>query len=121
MFSSLLMLLAEGEGDKGQGGSWFMIVLMLPMVLVFYLLVIRPQRRQEQQRQTLVGNLKKNDKVLLTSGIMGTVVSVSEKEDEVVVRVDESCKLRMIKSSIARNLTQEEALKKPAEQQKAAT
>jgi len=121
MFSSLLMLLAADDGDKGQGGSWFMIVLMLPMVLVFYLLVIRPQRRQEQQRQTLVSNLKKNDKVLLTSGIMGTVVSVSEKEDEVVVRVDESCKLRMIKSSISRNLTQEEALKKPAEQQKAAT
>ena len=119
---SYLALLAEGENgnsDKGSPG-WFMLVLMLPMVLVFYLLVIRPQRRQEQQRQTLVSNLKKNDKVLLTSGIMGTVVSVSDKEDEVVVRVDESCKLRIIKSSISRNLTQEEALKKPAEQ-KAAT
>jgi preprotein translocase subunit YajC len=116
-----MTLLAEGDSDKGGGGAWFMIVLMLPMVAVFYLLVIRPQRRQEQQRQALVSNLKKNDKVLLTSGIMGTVVSVSEKEDEVVVRVDESCKLRMIKSSILRNLTQEETAKKPAEPQKAAT
>jgi preprotein translocase subunit YajC len=123
MFSSLLMLLADGEGGGGggQGSSFFMIALMIPMVLVFYLLVIRPQRRQEQQRQALVNSLKKNEKVLLTSGIMGTVVSVNEKEDEVVVRVDESCKLRVIKSSISRNLTQEEAAKKPAEPQKAAT
>jgi preprotein translocase subunit YajC len=123
MFSSLLMLLADGEGGGGggQGSGLFMIALMIPMVLVFYLLVIRPQRRQEQQRQALVNSLKKNEKVLLTSGIMGTVVSVNEKEDEVVVRVDESCKLRVIKSSIARNLTQEEAAKKPAEPQKAAT
>jgi preprotein translocase subunit YajC len=86
------------------------------MALVFYLLVMRPARKQEAQRQALVSNLKKNDKVLTTAGIIGTVVSISEKEDEVTVRVDDNCRLKMIKSSISRNLTQEEAAKKPEEQ-----
>jgi preprotein translocase subunit YajC len=109
-------LLADGEQG---GGSWFMMVMLLPMVAVFYLFVIRPARKQEAQRQTLVNSLKKNDKVLTNAGIIGTVVTISEKEDEVIIRVDDNCKLRMIKSSINRNLTQEEAAKKPAEPQKA--
>jgi preprotein translocase subunit YajC len=111
------LLLADGEQSGGQG--WFMIMMLLPMVAVFYLFVIRPARKQEAQRQALVNGLKKNDKVLTNAGILGTVVSISEKEDEVIVRVDDNCKLRMIKSSINRNLTQEEAAKKPAEPQKA--
>jgi preprotein translocase subunit YajC len=112
------MLLAEGEQQTGPPG-WSTILLLLPMVAVFYLFVIRPARKQESQRQALVNSLKKNDKVLTNAGIIGTVVTISEKEDEVIVRVDDNCKLRMIKSSINRNLTQEEAAKKPAEPQKA--
>jgi preprotein translocase subunit YajC len=110
------ILLAEGEGGPP---IWATMAMLLPMVAVFYLFVIRPARKQEAQRQTLVNSLKKNDKVLTNAGIIGTVVSISEKEDEVIVRVDDNCKLRMIKSSINRNLTQEEAAKKPAEPQKA--
>lgn len=114
-----LMLLADGEQPQSGAPGWTTLLLFLPMIVVFYLLVMRPARRQEAQRQALVNALKKNDKVLTSAGIIGTVVSVSEKEDEVTVRVDDNCKLRMVKSSINRNLTQEEAAKKPAEQQKA--
>jgi preprotein translocase subunit YajC len=109
------ILLAEEGGQP----PWAPFLILVPMVAVFYFFVIRPARRQESQRQALVNSLKKNDKVLTNAGIIGTVVSISEKEDEVIVRVDDNCKLRMIKSSINRNLTQEEAAKKPAEPQKA--
>jgi preprotein translocase subunit YajC len=73
--------------------------------------MIRPMRRQEQQRQSLVANLKKNDKVVTHSGIIGWVVAVAEKEDEVTIKVDDNVRLKMLKSAIARNVTQEEALK----------
>ena len=114
-----LMLLADGE--QGGAPAWTPFLMLLPMVLVFYLFVMRPAKRQEAQRQALVNALKKNDKVLTSSGIIGTVVSISEKEDEVTVRVDDNCKLRMLKSSINRNLTQEEAAKKPVEQKAGTT
>src|SRR5262249_54662346 len=118
MLFALLSLLAD-EPPKDPGGgapAWGMFIWLLPMAVVFYLLVMRPARKQEAQRQALVNALKKNDKVLTTAGIIGTVVSISEKEDEVTVRVDENCRLKMLKSSISRNLTQEEAAKKPEEQ-----
>lgn len=77
--------------------------------------MIRPARRQEQAQKALLASLKKNDKVQTIGGILGTVVSVSEKEDEVVIKVDDNARLRMIKSSIARNLTNEEAAKQAKE------
>jgi preprotein translocase subunit YajC len=117
LFALLSLLADEPPKDQGGGpGAWGMFIWLLPMAVVFYLLVMRPARKQEAQRQALVNALKKNDKVLTTAGIIGTVVSISEKEDEVTVRVDENCRLKMLKSSISRNLTQEEAVKKPEEQ-----
>lgn len=81
--------------------------------------MIRPQRRQEQTQKTLISGLKKNDKVQTIGGILGTIVSVNEKEDEVVLKIDDNTRLRVIKSSIARNLSNEEAAKQPKDQKAA--
>ncbi len=72
--------------------------------LWFYLLLIRPQQKQEKQRRSMLGALKKNDKVLTSAGIYGTVVSVDEKEDRVLVRVDDDRGVRLAfsKASIVR-------------------
>ncbi len=87
-----------------------MLFLLPVLVVLFYFVVLRPgQRRQQQERDQLVTGLKKNDKVLTSAGIYGTVVTVSEKEDEVVVKVDDNTRLKMLKSSIIRNLSNEEA------------
>jgi preprotein translocase subunit YajC len=101
--------------NPGLGQYWYF--LLIPVVL--YFLMIRPGRRQEQQQKSLITGLKKNDKVQTIGGILGTVVSVSEKEDEVVIRVDDNSRLRMIKSSIARNLSNEEAARQPKDQKPA--
>ena len=44
--------------------AWVSFVPMLAMVAVFYFLLIRPQSKQRQEKQRLVENLKKGDKVL---------------------------------------------------------
>jgi preprotein translocase YajC subunit len=77
-------------------------------------------RRQEQERQALLTNIKKNDKVITSAGIYGTVISVAEKEDEIVVKVDDNVRLKMVKNSILRNLTNEEAAKEAEAAKKAA-
>ncbi len=121
MFNTLLILLADGTGTTAPtggtpqgGGSLFdnPIMFFLPVgVVLFYFLFLRPARKQEQERAALLTTTKKNDKVITHSGIYGTVVSVSDKEDEIVVRVDDNVRLKMVKNSILRNLTNEEAVK----------
>jgi preprotein translocase subunit YajC len=73
------------------------------------LLMIRPMKKQEQQRQALLSNVKRNDKVVTSGGLIGIVAAIKEKEDEITLRVDESSnvRLRVLKSSIVRVITDE--------------
>ena len=68
---------------------------------------------QEQERQALLTKMKKNDKVLTTAGIYGTVIAVGDNEDEIIVKIDDNVRVKMIKAAIARNLTNEEAPRRP--------
>ena len=79
------------------------LFLYVPIGLIFYFLIIRPQRQQQKKTKEMLANLKKNDEVVTTSGIHGTVAIVKEKT--VVVRVDEGCRLEFDKESIAALLT----------------
>jgi preprotein translocase subunit YajC len=117
----LLLFAAEEPAKQGQQGpmTFEPLLFMLAIFALFYFIVIRPsQRRQERDRLSLITGLKKNDRVLTSAGIYGTVISVSDKEDEVTVKVDDNARLKMLKSSILRNLTADEAQKAEAEKPK---
>jgi preprotein translocase subunit YajC len=113
MLWNLFLLLAEGEQQTPQNAPQtplpFQLILPLGLILIFYFFLLRPMRRQEQERQAIASSIKKGDRILTTSGIYGTVVGIAEKEDEITVKVDNNVNLRMVKASVARNLTNEEA------------
>lgn len=110
---SLMLLLAEGEaattpttGGSSMFGSLPMILLI--MLAGFFILIL-PMRRQQKQQQQLMAGIKRNDKVVTQSGIIGVVVDVDKKdedikEDEIVIRVDNSSntRMRILKSAVAR-------------------
>jgi preprotein translocase subunit YajC len=75
------------------------------MLFLGYMLLMRPARAQEKQRKAMVEALKKNDKIINSGGIIGTVESVKDKEDEVVLRGG----LRITKSSIVRVVTADDS------------
>ena len=78
------------------------IIQLVPLLFIFaifYFLLIRPQRKQEKTRQNMVNNLSKNDEIVTTGGIHGTVVNV--KDRTVIVRIDDNVKMEMEKSSVA--------------------
>jgi preprotein translocase subunit YajC len=111
MLFALLSLLAEEPAKPPQqtpqtpGEALFSFLpLIVLMVLGYFLLIRSPMKRQEAERNALLASLKKNDKVLTSGGIYGTVVAVSDREDEIVVKVDDNVRLRMTKGSIARKI-----------------
>lgn len=58
------------------------IFQFLPWILIFcvmYFLMIRPQQKREKERQTMISNLKKGDRVLLSSGFYGKIIKAGEK------------------------------------------
>lgn len=81
--------------------------MFIPLAIIFvlfYMIVLRPQRRQEAQRKELLGALKKNDRVVTIGGIHGVVTNVNPNRDEVTLRVDDdtNTKLRVTRGSIQR-------------------
>lgn len=85
-------------------GMWNMIITFGPIVLIAYIMILRPQKKRETNHKQLLNNLKKNDKVVTTGGICGTVMSTDPASDRVVVRVDDDkgVKLTFTKASIVR-------------------
>ena len=82
-----------------QSGLTQILFMYVPIILIFYFLIIRPQRQQQKKIKEMLANLKKNDEVITTSGIHGTVAIIKEKT--VVLRVDEGCRIEFERESIA--------------------
>lgn len=78
------------------------IMSFAPLVLIFvifYFMLIRPQKKKEQEHQKMLGNLAKNDEVVTSSGIHGTIINVKDKS--VILRVDENVKIEIEKNCVA--------------------
>jgi preprotein translocase subunit YajC len=101
------VLLAEEANQQAPSLISFMPIILI--AAVFYFLLIRPMKKQDQERQKMASNLKKNDEVLTNSGIYGTITDVSDSEDKITVKIADNCRIKMTKGSVLRNLTNEEA------------
>lgn len=89
----------------------------LVIIVIFYFFLIRPQKKKQNETQKMLNALKKGDKVITIGGIHGTVSSV--KENTVIVKVDENCKLEFNRSAIASVELTEAEKAKMAEEAKA--
>jgi len=77
------------------------IQLLLPFIImfaIFYFLLIRPQQKRQKQRQQMLNNLKKGDKVITIGGLHGTIAELTD--DTVVLRVNDVTKLTFDRSAI---------------------
>jgi preprotein translocase subunit YajC len=92
-----------GGGGGGFGGAGFsQLGLMALMMVVFYLVLIRPQQKKQKELDRLLTSLKKGQKVRTTSGIRGEILEFkSEAGDEVVLLVADRVKLNILRSHIA--------------------
>jgi len=75
------------------------IIPYLLIFLIFYFLVIKPQRKKQKEQKNTIANLKKNDAVVTSGGIHGTIVLVKDKS--VVIRVDDNVRIEFDKESVS--------------------
>lgn len=93
---------AQAAGGAAGGGMESMLINFLPLialVVLFYFLMIRPQQRRMKQHQQMLGALKRGDQVVLSSGMVGKIVRVEDKE--VGLEVASGVTVKVVKSMIA--------------------
>ena len=91
--------LAQGTGGSSPGGGIISLVPFILIFVVFYFLLIRPQQRQKKQHRQMLEGLKKGDKIVTASGILGTVTNIHK--EIVTLQLGDSIKIKIKKEFIA--------------------
>jgi preprotein translocase subunit YajC len=106
---SSIFLLAQAQPPGGGlfGGFLGPIIPFLVIGMLFYLLLIRPERRKRQEMDKMLDNLNKDDQVVTIGGVWGVVVNTSKGSEYITIRVDEGngTKLRVLRSAVSRVIT----------------
>lgn len=87
---------AAAGAPAGSGFEW---VFLIGFVVIFYLMIWRPQAKRAKEHKNLIGSLQKGDEVVTSGGIAGKVVKVSD--EFVVIEVSDTVELKMQKGAIA--------------------
>ncbi len=92
---------ARGPGGALDGGLTN-IGLMVLMMVVFWLVLIRPQQKKQKELDALLKQLKKGQKVRTSGGIRGEIVDFkTEAGDEVVLMISDRVKINILRSHVA--------------------
>ena len=78
------------------------LILIALMVVAFYFLIMRPQKKRQQAIQKTMNELQPGTRVMLGSGLFGTLVSVGTKQ--VVLEVSPGVEMTVLKQAIARTV-----------------
>ena len=102
----LILGLAMGQPAEGGGGIWGTLIMFGAIFAIFYFLLIRPQRKQQEEHEEMVENLQKGDRVVTLGGIIGEIIHL--KEDRLVLKTSNETRLDLDRSKVGRRLGEDE-------------
>ncbi len=95
----LLLAMAPPDGQGGGGSMISTLIMFGAIFAIFYFMIIRPQQKRAKEREKLLSAVEKGDKVILSSGLYGTVAGLEEKT--VLIDVGNNIKMKFERSAIA--------------------
>jgi preprotein translocase subunit YajC len=93
----MLDFLAAGSAAAGPPG-WVQFLPIIGMVLIFWLLIIRPQMQRQKQHQAKIAAVKKGDQVVTAGGLLGKVIKVDDQYAE--IEIAQGVRVKAVKSTI---------------------
>jgi preprotein translocase subunit YajC len=90
---------ASAAGAPQQPNAFVQFFPFILIFFVFYFLVIRPQKKKMQNEQKLLSELKKGDEIVTKSGVLGSIVGLTDKL--VTLEVSQGVKIKILRTQIA--------------------
>lgn len=103
------LALAGQEAPAQSQNSFGIFPMLVVIMLLFYFMIIRPQKRSQREVDDMRNAVKKGDKVKSIGGIIGTVASVDTTNNIVSVQVDRNVKIDFDRNAIATVIKKEDA------------
>jgi preprotein translocase subunit YajC len=91
------------EGFLSQYG---MILFLVGIGAVFYFLMIRPAKKQQQKQQAMMDSLQEGSRVMLTSGIYGTIRHLGDRQ--AIIEISPGVDLTVLRRAVAKIATSDE-------------
>ncbi|HAF07731.1 MAG: preprotein translocase subunit YajC [bacterium] len=88
------------------------LVSLLPLIIMFvalYLLFILPQQKAEKKHKEMLKSLNKGDRVILSSGIIGTITNI--KEDIIFLEISPKVEIKVLKTTVTRKIEDDSEVK----------
>ncbi len=76
---------------------------MTAVVLIFYFLLIRPQRKEQERQKQMIAAIAKGDEIVTTGGIIGTVIRA--EEDRLIIKTGGETKITVERSRVDRKVS----------------
>lgn len=96
--------MAQQQAAQGSQGIMSTVVLFGGMFFIMYFLMIRPQKKREQEHQKFVESIQKGDEVVTQSGLLGKVVGVADKV--ITLEVAPNVKIKVLKPTVVQKVDQ---------------
>lgn len=102
------LFFAMAPQDGGGGGSMISTIIMFGAIfLIFFFMIIRPQQKRAKEREKMLSNVEKGDKVITSGGLHGVVAGLDEKT--LLLQVSDNVKLKFDRSAIASVISSKES------------
>ncbi|HHT25222.1 MAG TPA: preprotein translocase subunit YajC [Clostridiaceae bacterium] len=112
-------LLLNANADTAQQGGGSLILSLLPMILIFglmYLLMIRPQKREEKKLKEQINAMRVGDSIVTIGGVVGKIMNISD--DEVTIATSVANTMMTFKKQAVSTIVQSEENKRIAEKER---
>lgn len=87
------------QGGDGGGGSLISTLIMFGAIFaIFYFMIIRPQQKRAKEREKLLSNIEKGDKIITSGGVHATIVGIEDKT--VLIEIAPNVKVKVERSAI---------------------
>ncbi|KAB2849026.1 MAG: preprotein translocase subunit YajC [Ignavibacterium sp.] len=91
--------MAPPQGGDGGSGSLISTLIMFGAIFaIFYFMIIRPQQKRAKERDKLLSNIEKGDKIITSGGVHATIVGIEEKT--VLIEIAPNVKIKVERSAI---------------------
>ncbi len=94
-----IIAMAPQQGQGGAGGSMVTTLIMFGLIFfIFYFMILRPQQKRQKERQKLLNEMKKGDKIITAGGIHGKIIALEDKT--ALIEISDNVKIKVEKASI---------------------
>ena len=104
MYEAASIVLAAPR--EGGSGTMIFVLQMVAIFAIFYFLLIRPHKKEQEKHETMIEALKKGDEVVTNGGVVGTIIHADG--DRLTIKTAENTRLVVLRGRVAQKVGAEE-------------